>query len=112
MGASRQDDIRHIAQAARETRRTAMKTIPILAAILAVTMATTAYAKSPPKTHDPGGPIQQGQYCWIYTGALGAGWWDRCDPTSDTPRGMSQRGLSANDVNAVSGGGGGGGGGK
>jgi hypothetical protein len=88
-----------------------MKTIAFLAAVLAASVAATAYAQSPPKTHDPGGPIQQGNYCWVYTNALGAGFWDRCDPTSDIPLGMSQHGIPQEDVNQVMGGGNGGGGG-
>jgi hypothetical protein len=88
-----------------------MKKTTILAAILAVLASATAHALPIPQTHEPGGPIKQGQYCWVYTNSHGAGWWDRCDATSTTPRGVSQRGLPDSDVNAIMGGGGGDGGG-
>jgi hypothetical protein len=94
-----------------------MKTVAIFVAIVAVTAATAAQADPRPKLHFPGAPIKQGSYCWVYTDAHGHGWWDTCDSSAPTPRGMSLRGRSESDISQIEsggngdGGGGGGGGG-
>jgi hypothetical protein len=84
-----------------------MKAFAVLGAILAVSAAATAHAKSMPQGHDPGGPLKQGRYCWVYTSSSGAGWWDHCD---NSGRAISLRGRE-NEVDAAGGGDGGGGGG-
>lgn len=99
-----------------------MKTIAIIAAIAAIVTAGAAYAETMPKGHLAGSPIKQGKFCWVYTDGLGHGWWDTCDPSAETPRGLSLRGRTESDIAAIeiggasggggSGGGGGGGGGR
>lgn len=100
-----------------------MKKVVILAALVAVAAAAPAYAQSAKRNaetasamtrHDAGGPLKQGNQCWVYTDARGAGFWDACDPISKTPRGLSLRGRSETEISAIengSGGGGDGGGG-
>lgn len=78
-----------------------MKSLAILTAILAVTAASAA--NSMPQGNPAGGPVQQGQYCWIATTLEGAGFWERCD--SDLVRSLRRRGP--NDILAVGGDGGG-----
>jgi hypothetical protein len=87
-----------------------MKTIAILATIMAVSAAAAAHAESKPQLHQPGSPIKQGHFCWVYTNATGAGWWDKCD-NSPNPRAISLRGRPDAEVNAIENGGGGSGGG-
>ncbi len=93
-----------------------MKTVAILAAVLAVSAAVTANAMPRPQGHAAGGPIKQGPYCWVYTSPTGSGWWDLCDSRSPLPRGISRRGQNGDDFYGSfaggSGGGGGGGGNK
>jgi hypothetical protein len=88
-----------------------MKTIAILAAILAVSAAATAHAEPMPQFHQPGSPIKQGHYCWVYSSSNGAGWWDKCDSSRDprSPRALSLRGLPRSEIEAVMIGGGDGG---
>lgn len=92
-----------------------MKTLAILASLAAIAATTSAYAQ--PASHQPGGPIKQGKYCWVNTGIHGSGWWDICDTTyASSPRGRSLRGRSETDISGMdsglgSGDGGGGGGG-
>jgi hypothetical protein len=92
-----------------------MKTMAILAAIVAVS-AVTAHAEPKPQFHQPGSPIKQGPYCWVYTNGTGAGWWDRC-ADAHTERAQSLKNRFEADISAIEndtngGGGGGGGGGK
>jgi len=54
----------------RNRRRSAMKTVAILTAIVTVMVAATANAGQP-TSHQPGSPLQQGKYCWVYTGGNG-----------------------------------------
>lgn len=100
-----------------------MKTIAMIAALAAVTIATAAQASNAPTSHNAGGPLKHGKYCWVYTDGRGAGWWDLCDNTntSVTPHGISQRGMTESAIMAVqsgagdggsAGGGSGGGGGR
>ena len=84
-----------------------MKSLAILGAILAVTAASAANAKSMPQGNPAGGPIQQGEYCWIATTLEGAGFWERCN--SDFVRSLRR---GPNDVLTYGDGGGGGGGGN
>lgn len=67
-----------------------MKTVAMLTALIAVTAATSAYAGNP-GSHTAGGPIQQGDYCWVNTDAKGYGFWDRCDTGSSFPRSVTER---------------------
>jgi hypothetical protein len=90
-------------------REHAMKTFVILASIAAVTATASAHAV--PAMHQAGGPIQQGQYCWVTTDARGSGWWDRCDTSLSIPRARSLRNRSDAEVEAIENNGGGGGGG-
>ncbi len=83
-----------------------MKSIAILGAALAITAFSVANANSMPQGHDVGGPTQQGQYCWVYTSANGAGFWDHCD---ETGRAISLHGRE-NAIDIAGGDGGGGGG--
>jgi hypothetical protein len=66
-----------------------MKTVAILTAAAAIMAATSAYA-SVPETHDAGGPIKQGKFCWSATNSYGAGFWHRC---GDVPRTGRTRGI-------------------
>jgi hypothetical protein len=90
-----------------QQRRSVMKSLVIISALLALTGASTAQAQSVPQRHDIGGPIRQGAYCWVYTNANGAGWWDHCDAQG---KAISLHGRE-NRVDEFSGGGGGAGGG-
>lgn len=87
-----------------------MKTLSILATVLAVSAASMAHAKSTPQGHQPGGPVKQGNFCWVNTNGNGAGWWDRCDTKSPMPRGISQRDRADEDFAGTGSGGSGGGG--
>ncbi len=93
-----------------------MKTVAILTAIVTVMVAATANAGQP-TSHQPGSPLQQGKYCWVYTGGNGYGYWDPCDGSYKYPRGVSLRDypeelvIGAENGEGGSGGGGGGGGG-
>jgi hypothetical protein len=103
---------RRFIQDHRPTGRMTMKKIAILAAIVAVSAATSAFADTMPQGHSPGGPIKQGKYCWVSTDSRGAGWWDVCDSTSrEYPRAASLRGHPFYDDQIMGGGDGGGGGG-
>ncbi len=86
-----------------------MKALAIVSVALAVAATAAAHAQSAPHGHDAGGPIQQGSYCWVYTGTNGAGWWDRCDHSG---RALSLRGRPNRLDQDYNGGGGGGGGGN
>jgi len=87
-----------------------MKTIAILATIMAVSAAASAHAEMKPRSHSAGGPLRQGAYCWVYTGGNSAGFWDRCVSSTDaTP--MSLQGRPRAEIDTILGGGGGDGGG-
>jgi hypothetical protein len=89
-----------------------MKSVAIIAAIAAITVSGSAFAASAPQTHEPGSPIKNGKFCWVYSDARGHGFWDTCDPNSVfQSRGLSLRGRSESEVSAIENGGGGDGGG-
>lgn len=89
-----------------------MKTLVILATVMAVSAAATANAKAP-LGNSAGGPLKQGNYCWVDASPTGTGFWDACDSTSPVPRGKSQRGTPPiSHYSGAAGGGGGGGGGN
>jgi hypothetical protein len=96
-------------QVFRFNRRVTMKTIAILAAIVAVTTATVANANTTPKIHEAGSAIKQGQFCWVATDTIGHGWWDGCDSHSQVPRGRSLQDRPATVTDAIGSGGGDGG---
>jgi hypothetical protein len=92
-----------------------MKIVAIVATLAAVTLATAAQARSMPTGHDAGGPIKQGNFCWVDTTMHGNGWWDSCDTHYKLgARPKSQRDIptlfSYGDSSSDGGGGGGGGG--
>jgi hypothetical protein len=97
-----------------------MKTLTILTAIVAAMTVATAHAKpTAPQTHQPGAPLVQGKYCWVYTSSHGYGYWDECDGGYLYPRGISLQGYpdqmvigAENGEAGGSAGGGGGGGGS
>jgi hypothetical protein len=66
-----------------------MKTVAILAAAAAIMAATSAYA-SMPETHEAGGPIKQGNYCWTATNNYGAGWWHNCGDFRQEPKSLAR----------------------
>ena len=57
-----------------------MRTLLHVAAAIAVSgmLASTA-ARAAEPIHYPGGPIQEGNYCWVSTQSdLGLGYWQAC----------------------------------
>lgn len=98
-----------------------MKSLALFTAALAVIVSASAQAApaqraaksnaEPVVRHDAGGPLKQGNKCWVYTDSRGAGFWDACDSSVRTPRGISLRGRSESEIIAIESGGGGDGGG-
>jgi hypothetical protein len=85
-----------------------MKRFLLVAA--AIVISTSAFAQA-------GGPVRQGNKCWVLTDARGFGFWDQCadqkelDRENKGHRGMFDRAVTSSTGVGVGGDGGGGGGG-